>query len=162
MRREKIALPAGVPSAEARARMEDLRDGLEGRYDFTLPTLEGPPRRLQAERGKVVVLNVWATWCGVCREEIPVLRKVYESLRGSGVEVFAITDESAAAVRGYGAKNPLGIPVLLDEKGSVFEHYGVVGRPQTVVLDRWGGIASRLDGPQREEEVRRAVGRAMR
>ena len=161
MRREKIPLPPGVPSAEARARTEDLRNTLEERFDFTLPAIEGPPRRLKAERGKVVVLNFWGTWCGPCREELPALRKIYESMRHAGLEVFAITDENAGVVRGFLAKNPLGIPVLLDEKGQVFDHYNVQGRPETIVLDRAGRTVSHFYGP-RTEQLRATVEQALR
>ncbi len=160
MRREKIPLPAGVPSAEARARTADLRAALEERFDFTLAAIEGPPRRLKAERGKVVVLIFWATWCGPCREQMLALRQLYDHLRDRGLDVFAITDENAATVRDFLAKNPAGVPVLLDENGRVFEHYGVQGRPQTIVLDRAGRRAGRFNGPQ-AEALRTAVESAL-
>jgi thiol-disulfide isomerase/thioredoxin len=79
MRQEKVGLQVDVPSAQARARLARLRSDLQTRYDFQLPALDGATRSPNAQRGKIVVLNCWATWCGPCRTEMPVLGRVYDS-----------------------------------------------------------------------------------
>lgn len=157
MEKERVPVPPDVPSAQARARLSRLRSNLETRYDFQLPGLGGVARSLKAERGKIVVLNFWATWCGPCRAEMPVLGRVYESLRPAGVEMFAITDESAEHVRQFAAKSPVPIPVLIDAQRRVFEHYRIMGLPQTIVLDKSGRVLSHFSGEVSDENLRKAI-----
>ncbi len=160
MRREKVAVPGDVTSAQARAQLADLRMKLEQRYDFALPTLEGARRSLRGERGKIVVLNFWATWCKPCREELPFFERVYKDFGKQGLEIFAISDESAEKVRSFLSKNPLAIRVLLDEKRDVFDHYRVVGIPQTVVIDPKGRVVEHFKAELTEEQLRAAIAAA--
>lgn len=163
MQQEEVPVPADVPSAQARVRLARLRSELQARYDFELPALTGGTRRLKAERGNIVVLNFWATWCGPCRAEMPMLGRVYESLRKTGLEMFAITDESAEHLRPFVTKNPIPIPVLIDEKRSVFEHHRITGLPQTFVLDPSGRVLAHFNGEVSEDKLRGAItGRGVR
>jgi peroxiredoxin len=157
MEREKARVPRDVPSAQARVRLARLRSDLQTRYDFQLPDLNGATRSLKAERGKIVVLNFWATWCGPCRAELPAFGRVYESLRNSGVEMFAITDEPPEHVRQFATNNPVPIPVLIDQQRRVFEHHRITGLPQTYVLDRSGRTLAHFDGEVSEETLRKAI-----
>lgn len=157
MQQENVPVPADIPSAQARARLARLRSELQTRYDFELPGLDGGKRRLGAERRKIVVLNFWATWCGPCRAEMPMLGRVYEGLRKTGLEMFAITDESAEHLRQFVAKNPVPIPVLIDAKRTVFEHHRIMGLPQTIVLDRSGRVLAHFNGEVSEEKLRSAI-----
>lgn len=157
MQQEKVLVPADVPSAQARARLARLRSDLETRYDFQLPALDGGTRSLKAERGKVVVLNFWATWCGPCRAEMPVFGRVYDGGRKTGVEMFAITDEPADRVREFTSKNSVPIPVLFDRERRVFEHHRIMGLPQTIVLDQSGRVVARFHGEVSEDKLRKAI-----
>ncbi len=157
MQEEKVPVPADVPSAQARTRLAGLRSDLQTRYDFQLPALDGATRSLKAERGKIVVLIFWGTWCAPCRAEMPVFGRVYDSLRKTGLEMFAITDESAERVQQFITKNPVPIPVLIDRQGRVFEHHRLMGLPQTIVLDRSGRVLAHFDAEVSEEKLRNVI-----
>jgi cytochrome c biogenesis protein CcmG, thiol:disulfide interchange protein DsbE len=161
MRKERIEVPAELHSARARWQFEELRDRMEQRYDFTLAAFDGRARRLQNERGKVVVLNFWATWCGPCRAEMPAFHNVYAELHERGVEVFAITDEPLDALRGFLEKNRITFPVLVDAQRKVFDHYRVNGLPQTFVIDREGRIVKHWTDAVVESDLRTTVAAAL-
>jgi peroxiredoxin len=161
MRKERIDVPPEIPSARARWQLEELRDRLEQRYDFTLAALDGSARRLQSERGKVVLLNFWATWCGPCRAEMPAFNKVYAELHERGFELFAITDESIDTARGFVEKNSVSFPVLFDTHRKVFDHYRVNGLPQTFVIDREGRVLKHWTDAVAEEDLRITVAAAL-
>ena len=156
MRKEGLVLPDGATSARNRVALDDFRRRLESRYDFRLPGAAGGEVRLQALRGKVVVLNFWSTWCGPCRAEMPVLEKLAREM-GERVEVVAISDEAGETVRGFLAKNPLGVRVALDVRRETFQHYGVVAIPQTFVVDGEGVLRRHFAGAVSEAELRAAV-----
>lgn len=147
--REFGALDLGQedPSIQSRIALLDLEDSVSRRYDFTLPALDGKSKlvRLRDLRGKVVMLNFWATWCGPCRQEMPVLQNVHRELRDRGFMLPAITDEDPAIVRKFIQQFPTmaGVPVAIDQPRRVFEHYGVLGLPASVILDRKGRPTSR-------------------
>lgn len=157
MQKENVPIPADVPSAQARVRLAQLWSELQTRYDFQLSTLDGTTRTLKAERGKIVVLNFWLTSCGPCRAEMPAFGRVYESLRNTGLEMFAITDESAEHVRQFIKQNPVPIPVLVDPQRRVFEHHRIMNLPQTIVLDRTGRILAHFEGQVSEWQLRNAI-----
>ncbi|MGO9270817.1 MAG: TlpA disulfide reductase family protein [Terriglobia bacterium] len=85
------------PSMQARIALAQLDEALSDRYSFTLPSLGGTSTRLEDLRGKVVLINFWATWCGPCRAENPILQKVYSDLKDKGFVLLAITDEDPAS-----------------------------------------------------------------
>ncbi len=156
MREENVDPPAEAASALARLRLIELRSALEARYHFSLPSLDGRARTLQSARGKVVVLNFWATSCGPCREEMTILAAV----KGQGVEVMAITDEPLEKVRGFVEKHPLDVTALVDTERKTFAHYRVMSLPQTFVLDPHGGLVKHFLGPVTEQGLRAAINSA--
>jgi len=89
--------------------------------NFSLPDLEGKKVSLTDFKGKVVLLNIWATWCAPCVEEMPSMEKLYQELKGEDFELLAISvDESGAeAVKPFLEKLKIGFPVLLDTKGEI-------------------------------------------
>jgi peroxiredoxin len=109
--------------------------------DFTLRTLDGPNLRLQEQRGRVVMLNFWATWCGPCRLEMPHLNKLYEKYRAAGFTLLGVNiDEDAGNAAGLSSKLGLRFPVLLDSDKKVSRLYDLGTMPSSVLIDRDGRV----------------------
>jgi cytochrome c biogenesis protein CcmG, thiol:disulfide interchange protein DsbE len=126
---------------------------------FRGPTLAGPPVALADLRGRVVLLDFWATWCGPCLAEMPVLRHLDETAGPRGLAVVGVNIEGAAArravddvVREAGLRHP----TVLDE-GHVRQLYGVGGLPHLVLIDREGIVRQIFQGATPEAELARAV-----
>jgi thiol-disulfide isomerase/thioredoxin len=114
-----------------------------GAPDFTLPSLDGPNLRLQEQRGRVVMINFWATWCGPCRVEMPHLSKLYEKYRGSGFTVLAVNiDEDPHRAASLAKQLGMRFPVLLDTEKKVSRLYDLSTMPSTVLADRDGRVRS--------------------
>lgn len=109
--------------------------------DFTLKTLEGPNLRLQEQRGKVVLLNFWATWCGPCREEMPQLNKLFEKYKPLGFTLLGVNvDEDSRNAAGVATQLGVKFPVLLDSDKRVSKLYQLSTMPSTVMIDRDGRV----------------------
>ena len=112
------------------------------RPDFTLPDLDGQPRRADEWDGRVLVVNFWATWCAPCREEIPLLIDLER--RRPGVRVIGIAVDRADAVRSFAEELGIEYPILLDDlQGSTMRRYGnrFGALPFTVITGRDGVVA---------------------
>jgi peroxiredoxin len=109
--------------------------------DFTLRSSNGPNLRLQEQRGRVVMINFWATWCGPCRQEMPQLEKLYGKYRSAGFVLLGVSvdDDTSHATE---VANRLGLhfPVLLDSDKSVSRLYDLASMPTTYLLDRDGRV----------------------
>lgn len=107
--------------------------------DFTLRRVDGPNLRLQEQRGQVVLVNFWATWCGPCRQEMPHLNRLYEKYRPSGFVLLGVNiDEDAKAAVELALRLGLKFPVLLDTDKRVSRLYDLSAMPATVLIDRDG------------------------
>ncbi len=116
---------------------------------FRLDALKGKPVALSDLKGKVVVVDFWATWCPPCRESLPHLDALSKDKEYAkkGLKVYAVNlRESAEKVRAYVEKQNLSFNVLLDKDGSTAQSYLVRGIPTTVVIDREGNIAEVMIG----------------
>ncbi len=103
------------------------------------PALDGGSLVLAQERGKVVLLNFWATWCIPCRTEMPELQSLADELQGESFTLFTIDlQEDAATITPFRRELGLRLPVLLDEDGEVTLSYGVRALPATFLIDREG------------------------
>lgn len=117
--------------------------------DFELSDTMGRSYRLSDFRGKVVVLNFWATWCNECIKEIPSLNSFAEKNREKVLVLGLSSDRNPENVRAFLAKNPVRYPVLIDSAGDVFvTKYTVIALPATIIVDSNGLIAERLYGAQ--------------
>jgi peroxiredoxin len=129
--------------------------------DFTLDTLEGGQVTLSELRGKVVMVNFWASWCPPCRAEMPAIEKVYRAYRDLGLEVLAVNTtnqdseaDAAAFVREFG----LTFPIPLDRTGAVSAAYNLRGLPSTYFIGADGVIQSVVvGGPMSEALVQSKV-----
>ncbi len=116
---------------------------------FTLPGLDGRMVSLADYKGKVVFLNIWATWCPPCREEMPSMEKLYEQLKSDDFEILAVSVDlsGAEAVRPFMKRYGLHFPALLDTEGKVQHLYGTTGIPESFIIGRDGRIRKVIVGP---------------
>lgn len=130
--------------------------------DFALDTLDGSKIKLSDLRGKVVVVNFWATWCLPCREETPALEKAYEQYKDSGMVILGvnITDQdSVSDVESFVQEFKLTYPILLDRDGTVSNTlYQIKGLPTTFFVNREGIIRTAVvGGPMSETFIRSKI-----
>ena len=105
-------------------------------------------------RGKVVLLSFWASWCGPCRQEMPVIEKLSHQYRDQGFLVFGVNDEDRETIRDYIKEYGYSFPTLVDAEQEALKLYHVGAIPTTVVIDREGKIASYQVGMSSENELR--------
>lgn len=118
--------------------------------DFTLPDLQGRSVQLAALRGKVVFVNVWATWCQPCVEEMPTIQQLYERLHGKGLELLAVSLDPLGeqVVAPFMQAHQLGFPTLLDTKSLVQRLYRTTGVPESFIVDKRGILVDKVVGPR--------------
>jgi peroxiredoxin/outer membrane lipoprotein-sorting protein len=128
---------------------------------FTLTGVKGSTVSLAKYKGKVVLLDFWATWCGPCRIEMPLVQKLYAEFKAKGLVVFGVNvRETAAEVKGFLVKNGVGFPVLLDRDGKVAERYKAEGIPTLVIIGSDGNVSSYFTGVRDEATLREALAQA--
>lgn len=116
--------------------------------DFAVTTLGGAPLRLSDLRGKVVFVNLWATWCPPCREEIPSMVRFYEAFRNRGVEIVAVSeDRDREALEKFVRRHGVTFPVAQDDNKRIYGLYRATGVPETHLIDRQGIIRHSQIGP---------------
>jgi peroxiredoxin len=121
-------------------RLMEANDAAVQRARFTLRDLNNNKVSLSALRGKVVLVNFWATWCAPCRLEMPDLDALFTRFQSQGLVVLSITSEDAAKVRPVVAKLDYHPPVLLDPGGEVMRSFHLLGLPESFVFDRDGKL----------------------
>jgi peroxiredoxin len=115
--------------------------------DFTLKGEDGKTYRLSDYRGKVVVLNFWATWCPPCRYEMPSMERAHNKLKKEPIVLLAINvGETEEVVFEFTGRYPVTFPLLLDLDGKVIRQYPVIGLPTTFVIDPQGKVVYRAVG----------------
>jgi peroxiredoxin len=125
--------------------------------DFTLPDPKHSEFRLADNRGKVVVLAFWATWCPPCRAEMPMFAKLQMEMAGQGVSFVLIANDDPAKASAFLAKSKLDVWSLTDSNRAVSTLYGANALPKTFVLDRTGTVAKVILGKASEQELRAAI-----
>jgi peroxiredoxin len=127
--------------AAANAKLDADNERRE-KADFTLAEPDGKTWSLKEQRGKVVVVNFWATWCPPCRKEMPDLDSLYQQFKDQGLVILAISDEPAGTVKPFVAQEKVTYPILLDAEGKVHQEFQVGGIPKTFVYDRTGKLVA--------------------
>ena len=118
--------------------------------NFTLPDLTGKAISLADYRGKVVLLNIWATWCPPCVEEMPSMEKLYQKMKGEAFEILAVSlDESGAeVVSPFMKEHKLSFPALIDSGGTLKDLYQTTGIPESLIITKDGIILEKIIGPR--------------
>jgi peroxiredoxin len=117
--------------------------------DFTLTDVNGKTHRLHDYRGKVVLINFWATWCPPCRREIPAMQRMWDKLKSDDFVLLAVDmgeDEETVFGFTFATGVEITFPVLLDLDGAITESWSVIGMPTSFVMDRNGRIIYRAVG----------------
>ncbi|MCF4008185.1 MAG: TlpA family protein disulfide reductase [Alishewanella sp.] len=111
--------------------------------DFTLKSLTGVNLRLAEQRGEIIVLNFWASWCSPCLQEMPALDQLANKYRPLGVQVWGVNVEAdSRAAQKYLSKTQVQFPILFDTENSVSERYQVQAMPTTVIINQHGDVFS--------------------
>jgi len=155
--------PEGAREVSAFQAPGQEREDLSGRKaaDFVLTDLSGKKHRLSEQRGKVVMLDFWATWCGPCRIQMPNVEKLQKEFKDKGLVVYAINQrESAEAASRYLKRYAYTTLTLLDQDGAVGHEYHVDGIPSLFVIDREGTISAHFVGVRNEADLREALKKA--
>ena len=116
--------------------------------DFTLSDLSGKQVQLSSLKGKVVLVNFWATWCPPCREEIPSMVKLNQMMQGKNFQMLAVSidERGKEAVQEFFSQAGVTLPALLDTDGSVARRYGTTGVPETFIVDTKGVVRKKVVG----------------
>ncbi|HEV8132770.1 MAG TPA: redoxin domain-containing protein [Acidobacteriota bacterium] len=128
--------------------------------DFRLADLDGSEFQLLRLRGKVVMLDFWASWCGPCRRELPLIEKLHREYRRSGLVVLGINDERPDVARSFVNENGYTFSTLSDLRHEAHRLYGVTAIPTLYFIDKNGRITARYVGGRGEQELRVALKQA--
>ncbi|HVN82859.1 MAG TPA: TlpA disulfide reductase family protein, partial [Terriglobia bacterium] len=151
--------PAGTREIQFSSIRQPRRRSLEGEIakDFTLKDLKGDSVSLKSLRGKVVLLNFWATWCGPCRIELPQIDRLLMEYGDQGLVVLGITDESPETALRFLVKNQISFSSLTDPEQEVAVQYQVRAIPTIFLIGRDGRIVYQGIGVSREDALRTAL-----
>jgi thiol-disulfide isomerase/thioredoxin len=152
-----LALAAGI----GLAMWDRTPPDATGLLALSLPDTQGAAQKLNQWRGKVMVVNFWATWCGPCREEMPEFVRAQRELGGKGLQVIGIAIDQPDKVAAFVRELDLNYPALIAnyETLDIAKPLGdrLLGLPFTVVLDREGRVAHTQLGPLKPEQLRSIV-----
>lgn len=118
--------------------------------EFSLPDLDGEMVSLADYKGKVVLLNIWATWCPPCVEEMPSMERLHRAMKNEDFEILAVSIDAsgAATVRSFMEQHKLTFTALTDPRGTLKSLYQTTGVPESFIIDKNGMIAEKVIGPR--------------
>ena len=122
--------------------------------DFELEDLDGNSVALSSLKGKVVLLDFWASWCGPCKMELPHVDALAKEFSDQGLVVYGVNSEAATNAKRFLEKTPLSFPTLVDARSKVSQQYSVSAIPTVIVIDREGVVSAYKVGYQNEAALR--------
>jgi peroxiredoxin len=126
---------------------------------FALQNVRGEPVSLDRYRGKIVVMNLWASWCPPCRAEMPDLQRLSAAYAARGVAVVGVNEgESPQRASAFARSLGIAFPIWVDTQQQYGRVLAALGMPTTTILDRSGNVARAFDGPLTYDEMQKAVG----
>jgi peroxiredoxin len=141
VRYEHLPVPPGAALDAALALLE-LREQIQQENGFTVTGLDGQTYTLAGLKGRVVLLNFWATGSSLCRKEMPDMEKLYHRYQQKGLTVIAVSYEDRARVEQFLAKNSYSFPIALDPDRKVNTAFSVEDVPKSFIFDREGRLAA--------------------
>jgi peroxiredoxin len=146
VRYEGMTTTLSDPQLTAAQALLEAQDAEIQHANFTLKDINGKKVTLSELRGKIVMVNFWATWCPPCRREMPDLDAIYNHYKSQGLVILSITDEDMFKVGPFIAQSGYKYPILLDPGRKVADQFHVTGIPRSFVFDRDGKlVAQSLD-----------------
>jgi peroxiredoxin len=142
VRYEHVAANLDDPQFAAAMSILEADDARRQKINFTLTDITGKAWTLKDLRGKVVLVNFWATWCPPCRKEMPDLEALYKRFKDQGLVILSISDEDVNKVRPFVAQMNVTYPVLLDPGRKINELFQIYGIPKTFVYNRAGKLVT--------------------
>jgi len=142
VRYENVQTTLNAPQLTAAMAKLEADDAVRQKADFTLIDLTGKSWTLSALKGKVVLVNFWATWCPPCRKEMPDLQALYERFTDQGFVILSISDEEIDKVQPFITERHITYPVMLDPGRKVNELFQVEGIPKSFIYDRDGKLVA--------------------
>ena len=142
VRYENVQTTLNAPQLTAAMAKLEADDAVRQKADFTLIDLTGKSWTLSALKGKVVLVNFWATWCPPCRKEMPDLQALYERFTDQGFVILSISDEEIDKVQPFITERHITYPVMLDPGRKVNELFQVEGIPKSFIYDREGKLVA--------------------
>ncbi len=125
---------------------------------FALQDDRGRPVSLEAYRGQIVVMNLWASWCPPCRAEMPDLQRLSQAYRGRGLAIVGVNEgESPERARAFADALQIAFPIWIDEQQQYGRVYAALGLPTTIVVGRDGKVVRGFDGALAYPQMRAAV-----
>jgi peroxiredoxin len=160
VRYEHVQASLDVPQFKAAMAKLEADDQRRQKVDFTLTDLQGKTWSLKELKGKVVLVNFWATWCPPCRKEMPDLNTLYQRFKDQGFVILAISDEEADKVKPFIAERNISYPVMLDPGRKVNELFQVQGIPKSFVYDRDGKLVAQSIDMRTQKQFLEMLGHA--
>jgi peroxiredoxin len=160
VRYEHVDASLAMPEFAAAMSKLEAEDRARQSANFTLSDLEGNSWTLKDLRGKVVLVNFWATWCPPCRKEMPDLEALGKRFKDQGLAILAISDEDPAKVKPFIAEHQFTFPILLDPGRKVNSLFAVEGIPKTFIYDRQGRMAAQAIDMRTERQMLEMLDRA--
>ena len=151
-RYEHVSVTLKEPLYKKAEQILARNDAEVAKADFTLTDLHGRRYTLSALRGKVVLVNFWATWCPPCRVEMPALDAIYQRFASQGLVILSISDEKPETVESFLSRTKYHPPVLIDPGDEVHKLFHVEGIPHTFVYDRKGKLVGQAIDERTERQ----------
>jgi peroxiredoxin len=152
-----FALGHPHPSMVSRLELRSLDVAAYEHVDFSLPSIDGKTFHLADLKGKIVLIDFWATWCPPCRDALPAIEKIHRQWHDKGLVVLGIDDEPGSVIEPFLAKNGITYPTLVDPDRKIHNLFGQDGNgqgiPLTLVFDRSGKFVDRVPYPHNEENL---------
>jgi peroxiredoxin len=142
IRYEHARAPFSSPALDAAQAVLELQERIRQEAGFSLTSLDGKTYSLAGLRGKIVLLNFWATWCPPCRKEMPDMEALYRRFQQKGLVVLAVSDEDREIVTGFLAKQNYTFPILLDPGHKTNAAFSVEGIPKSFIFDAQGKLVA--------------------